>query len=122
MLDTSRLPSPNGTAPAPDEAAADLRALIQQIDRGQPSPQAAADLRQALMQDDRLWRDASNLTEAARRVALKPLDPAQRESILLRAEVLQVELGHGDGTALERLLIEQVVTCWLHLELAQLAG
>jgi hypothetical protein len=65
-------------------------------------------------------RKAGDLNLVARRSALSRLDPPIRAAVLLRAEAMQAELDYAGAPLLERLLIEQVVTCWLHVELAQL--
>jgi hypothetical protein len=38
-----------------------------------------------------------------------------RESVTRKLELLRIELGGGNPPPLERLLVERIVTCWLHL-------
>src|SRR5262249_6069492 len=38
-----------------------------------------------------------------------------KESLTRKLELLRVELGGANPTPLERLLVERIVTCWLHL-------
>ena len=76
-------------------------------------------LRQALDQNVTVWQKVSDLSTGARRLALKKFSPLMRESVLKRLELIEAELGYGDAPAIERLLIEQVGTCWLQLHLAE---
>ena len=100
--------------------AQNLMVLIKKTNTEKPQASDVAALRQALIEDDNTWRKAGDLTERARRMALAKLSPTMRESVMLRVEAMQADLGYEYGTMLERLLIEQVGTCWLHVEIAQM--
>ncbi len=97
----------------------DLKALITKADRKHAKPADIAALRQALQEHPKLWRVAGDLAAQARLHTINELDatPAMKESVRYGLEAMQRELGYVDAPMLERLLIEQVLVCWLRLNL-----
>ena len=96
-----------------------LLALVQKINTDQPAPADLAALRALLHANPEIWAEASDLTAKARQLALTHLDPATREAILLRANRIQEDLGLNEKPYLQRLLIEQIGTCWVYLTYTQ---
>jgi hypothetical protein len=78
-------------------------------------------LRQALQEHPTLWRVAGDLAAQARRHTINELDatPALRELVRYGLEAMQHELGYTDAPILERLVIDQVLLCWLRLNYAE---
>ena len=103
-----------------DKATQKLQALVHKTDLEKPARKDIAALRRALQQDQALWRRASDLNHMAHQQLTGKFPPAIREALYLRLEALQQDLGYAEAPAIERLLIEQVGTCWLNLHVTQL--
>ncbi|HEY4723814.1 MAG TPA: hypothetical protein VII92_18305 [Anaerolineae bacterium] len=103
-----------------DKATQKLQALVHKTDLEKPAQKDIAALRRALQQDQALWRRASDLNHMAHRQLTGKFPPAIREALYLRLEAMQQDLGYAEAPAIERLLIEQVTTCWLNLQITQL--
>ncbi|HET7091573.1 MAG TPA: hypothetical protein VFL17_23325 [Anaerolineae bacterium] len=103
-----------------DKATQKLQALVHKTDLEKPAQKDIAALRQALQQDQALWRRASDLNHMAHRQLTARFPPAIREALYLRLEAMQQDLGYAEASAIEQLLIEQVATCWLNLQVTQL--
>lgn len=105
--------------------AGDVLALMQQVNREKPDPKGIARLRELLASDPAAWEIYGNLNTLARNLALQavPLAKAQTLADISVAEGEQ-RIRHGlgfDGAPmLERLLIEQIVTCWVRVSVAEL--
>ncbi len=97
----------------------ELKALITKADKKHTTPADVAALRHALHEHPRLWRVAGDLAAQARRHTINELHatPAMKESLTYGLEAMQRDLGYTDAPMLERLLIEQVLLCWLRLNL-----
>ncbi len=113
---TSSLPS---TAPDIPRRFLDL---VEKTDRHSPKPADLAALRAMLQENPELWRVAGDLahTAALAVVAQMRAYPLVAESLKRGWDVMKDELGHQLASPLERLLIEQVILCWLHLNAAEL--
>lgn len=103
-----------------DKATQKLQALVHKTDLEKPAQKDIAALRQVLQQDQALWRRASDLNHMAHRQLTARFPPAIREALYLRLEAMQQDLGYAEASAIEQLLIEQVTTCWLNLQVTQL--
>jgi len=97
-----------------------LQTLVKETDHEDPKPTDIVALRKALQQDRALWQQASDLNHLAHEVLMGKFQPGTREAVYLRLEALQEELGYAEAPAIERLLIEQIGTCWLNLHVTQL--
>jgi hypothetical protein len=96
--------------------------LVKNIDQEDPTPTDIRALRDMLAQHPELWRIAGDLACAAARNLVRKLDasPVITESLKRGWTAMRDDLGHQLAPPLERLLIEQVVLCWLHLHLVDL--
>jgi hypothetical protein len=90
--------------------------LLKSIDKEDPAPADLQALRDMLHTYPDLWRVAGNLAQVAARTVVAKLSasPLVAESLKRAWTAMQAELGYADASPLERLLIEQIVLCWLH--------
>jgi len=103
-----------------DKATQEFQALVGEINHENPAAMDVVALRQALQEDKALWHRAGDLNYLAHQQLMGKLPPHIREGVHLRLEALQEELGYAESPAIERLLIEQIGTCWLNLHVTQL--
>ncbi len=70
-----------------------------------------------------LWRRVGGIAQVAEAAALKnaPVTDAMRELWAKRMEALRAEHGYAEASTMERLLIHQVVLCWLRLNLTEMS-
>ena len=61
-------------------------------------------------------------TETALIAGFRPKDLYFAEPLKLRIEQLRAELNVGSGSAIERLLVDRTVLCWLQLHLLELGS
>lgn len=96
--------------------------LVENIDKQHPAPADLRALRDMLAGHPELWRVAGDLACAAARNLLRNLNagPLITESLKRGWTAMRDELGYQLAPPLERLLIEQVVLCWLHLYLVDM--
>lgn len=101
--------------------AGDIRALLEATNKEKPAAADVDALRAALVQDPAIWVVAGDLQQAAYADALRALEatPAVRESVRAGRLALRRELGYETATALERLLIDHAVLCWLRQQLCE---
>lgn len=107
----------------PDPLMKKMNALLDATNCAHP-PQAAIDaLRQGFNDYPDLWRVAGNMPRQVRLFTLDHVDmtPAAKESIREATTVIRRELGYHEAPMLERLVIEQIVTCWLRMNLTEYA-
>ncbi len=98
-----------------------VRALVKKTDLEKPTRQERAALREALNKDEALWRKTSDMNSMAQRLLLNKFPAKMSEAIQIRLETMQHDLGYAESPALEQLLIEHVVTCWLNFEFIQMS-
>ncbi len=108
-----------GELPESQQQLRELKALIAKADKKDAKPVDVAALRHALHEHPKLWRVAGDLAAQARLHTINQVDatPAMKESLRYGLEAMQRDLGYADAPLLERLLIEQVLLCWLRLNL-----
>ncbi len=96
--------------------------LIKGIDKDDPKPAHIQALRQMLRDHPDLWRVSGDLASAAAFNLAGKLNslPHISESLKFGWRTMKDELGYPIAPPLERLLIEQVVLCWLHMYLIDL--
>jgi hypothetical protein len=96
--------------------------LVKKTDRQAPDPADLHALRAMLEQHPGLWRVAGDLarTAALSIVGKMRAYPLVAESLKRGWDVMKDELGYQLASPLERLLVEQVVLCWLHLHVIEL--
>ena len=99
----------------------ELNTLIERANKKNAKPTDVAALRQALKDHPTLWRTVGDLAHQAQAHTLQSVEatPAMKESVQHGLREMKRELGYADAPLLERLLIEQVVHCWLRLNLAE---
>jgi hypothetical protein len=96
--------------------------LLKKTDRQVPDPADLLALRAMLERSPALWRVAGDLAHTAAMgvVAKMRAYPLVAESLKRGWDVMKDELGYQLAPPLERLLIEQVVLCWLHLHAVEI--
>jgi len=104
-----------------EEKAKEFLALVKKTNTENPAPKDVAALRQALEKDEGLWRRLSDLNHLAHILSLKNFPAEIREATYLRLKAMREGLGYETAADIERLLIEQVETCWLNLHVIQFA-
>lgn len=108
------MPTP---APAPDALApSPLDQLIERAQEGDLS--ALPDLRRWLDQEPALWQQCGDLAKHAELVWLRLVagkNLVLQESMPRKLAEMKSELGGAEPTALERLLVERIVICWLQV-------
>ena len=103
--------------------AGELLDLCKRVDRKKPQATDIEELREHLKQIPDLWRVTGDLSAMAIRLMIDQ-HPDDSRSAKLSAEAgvesVKRDLGYENANQLERLLIEHLVICWLHLGRAQL--
>ena len=96
--------------------------LLEKTDRQDPKPADLRALRAMLQENPALWRVAGDLAHNAAMgvVAQMRAYPMVAESLKCGWAVMKDELGYQLAPPLERLLVEQVVLCWLHLNIVEI--
>jgi len=97
--------------------AADLRALVGKVDKKKPTAADVTALRDFLHAHPTVWRITGDLAEQANLSMIEemPAPTAMKESLKFGLPAMAAELTQpGDGE-LERLIIRQIVGCWLRL-------
>ena len=96
--------------------------LLKKTDCQVPDPADLHALRAMLEQHPGLWRVAGDLahTAAMSIVGRMRAYPLVAESLKRGWDAMKDELGYQLASPLERLLIEQIVLCWLHLHVVEL--
>jgi len=94
--------------------------LTRKVNTEQPRAKEVATLDQ-LRQNPEAWRAVSDLREMVHEATLRPFAPTTRALIRQQIETLQEKLGYAEAPTIERLLIEQIGTSWLYLQMTQLA-
>lgn len=95
-----------------------LRELVKKTHKENPKPEDVEALRRLFNEDPELWQAAGNM-------AKRTLDHLCRtyyqqsayvqECVQRRVEKMREEFGYGQASPLERLLIEQVLVCYVNL-------
>ena len=95
--------------------------VFEKANKEKPKPEDMKALRRMLNESPELWRFAGDLAEQACLSTIEKVNatPAIKESMRRGVGALKKELGFNEAPQLERLLIEQVVMCWLRLSLAE---
>ena len=104
------------------EAIDEAREIIGRTNTDDPNEKDVAELRRILAKDPVLWRCAGDLADVATHELINSQTPTVfvRESVTRGLEVLRDRLGYGRSSAIEKLLIEHVVLCWVRLFLMEL--
>jgi len=91
--------------------------LIEKMSKEDPDPKKLALLRRAMREHPVLWDIAGDLAKAAREEIITNLTKSAytRESVRAYVKHVRNELGRESAPMLEKLLMDQVVICWLRL-------
>lgn len=111
------------TAPTDDKKAlAEFKDLVAKTNKKNPSKADVKALRVLLKRHRELWAIAGNLAEQAALQLASGIDgPAiLKESLVQGWDALRDELGYEIAPPLEKLLVEQVVLCWLRHNMLEL--
>lgn len=101
----------------------ELRRLTMRANAGDPT--ALPRMREILEETPRIWQHVGDVARQAERAWVDLLagqDIVGAESIRRKAAALRSELEGAHPTAVERMLVDQVVICWLELAHAQAAA
>ena len=110
------------TAVSVPAQATEFAELVRRVNKSNPEPKDVEVLRQRLQESPELWRLAGDLTRDAydQLVDLAVRDQALvAESLKAGRLAMRDELGYQHASPLERLLIDQVVLCWLRMHCAE---
>ena len=105
---------------APVQESTEIQDLVKITDTESPEPPSVQALQKRLDQSPAIWQTAGDLSRLAKRMALTNLPPVIKESALRQMEAMEAELGYADAPRIERLLIEQITSCWLQVHLAEI--
>jgi hypothetical protein len=96
--------------------------FVKKTDGQAPDPAAVHALQIMLEQHPELWRVAGDLAHTAAMSIVNKMRayPLVAESLKRGWAVMKDELGYQLAPPLERLLVEQVVLCWLHLNIVEI--
>jgi len=96
-----------------------LRDAVLKVDREKPDPKDLANLHAVLRAEPTLARVLFDLSATNTERVISALgggDALVREALSVTVESMRDALGYQEAPALERGLIERVVTCWLRVE------
>lgn len=100
-------------------AATELTALIERTSKDQPAPEDVQTLRRVFEEAEGglLWRTIGNVAATATQGTIDAWfsTALTREAVTRMVQDLKDQLGYAQSPALERILIDQVVLCWLRL-------
>ncbi len=97
----------------------ELRKLLERAERGDPKTLPA--VRALFHTDPGLWREIGDLAAQAEKALVKVTageNLVVQESLERSMESMRSELAGPNPTPLERLLVDRVVACWLHVHYA----
>lgn len=100
---------------------AEAMALFKRVDTKNPSATDITILRTMLQRQPQVWREAGDLLAQARKSYIALLSPSalRKETLLFTIQEMKKELSREHDTVLERLLIDQVIFCWLRLSVIE---
>ena len=95
--------------------------LLEKTNKERPKQEDVKALRKLLAEHPPLWRVAGNLVVQAQAALIEKVSApeAMKVSIATGLNAIRDDLGYQSAPTLERLLIEQVVMCWLRMNLTE---
>src|SRR4051812_33550240 len=102
--------------PSEPPVAVELRALVQSAQAGDPA--ALPRIRRILDERSEVWRHVGDLASLAERAWIAVLaadNPVAVESMKRTVNEMKADLAGDNPTRMERLLVDQVVACWLEV-------
>jgi hypothetical protein len=106
-----------------DKVPPELTALVAAANQGDAA--ALANLRQALDEHPEVWQEAGDLAGHVEKIWLRLAaggNALVEESLRREAARLREELLGTSTAAMERLLVDQIIACWLQLKQAEMAA
>ncbi len=94
----------------------DLAALVRRCEQGDDT--ALSEARELFDRSPELWDEVGDLALQAERALVKGISGENallKDALYRKLEVLRVELSGPSASALDRLLVERVVACWLQV-------
>ena len=97
-------------------------ALVRKTNVEHPKPEDVQALRKTLTEMPSLWRAAGDLANLSIKMALEGgwLKSGVRISVETGIDDLKKDFGYKDAPAIEKLLIEQIIVCWVLLQKSQM--
>jgi hypothetical protein len=100
-----------------------FRALVERTNTESPAAADLVELRRVLDTKPHLWRWAGNVARRAAETIMHTYSyhsALELESTKRVVEAMRAELGYEEASVLERVLIDQVLTSWLHVNLLEM--
>jgi len=99
----------------------DVKRILQAANTEDPEPEALAELRAMLRDHPDVWREGGDMARLAIDKIIGDLRGAVavRQSLWTGVDRIREGLGYGSSPEIEKLVIEQVVLCWLRLSLLE---
>jgi len=97
-------------------------ALVRKTNVEHPKRKDVQALRKMLTETPSLWREMGDLANLSIKMALEGtwLRSGMRISVETGIDDLRKDFGYKDAPAIEKLLIEQIIVCWVLLQKAQM--
>jgi hypothetical protein len=94
-----------------------LSDLVKNTHKENPNPDDLAELRRFFDEDQELWRASGNMARRTLDHLLRTYYSQSayiRECVGRRVSEIRLQLGYKESSALERILIEQILVCWVN--------
>ena len=95
-----------------------LNELVKNTHKDKPNPEHLAELRRFFDDDPELWRTTGNMARRTLDHLLRTYYSQSaylRECVSRRIQEMREGLGYAESPPLERILIEQLLVCWVNL-------
>ena len=95
--------------------------LANKIDTDNPNEEDVKELRKLFTADPQLYYEKINLSQLAIDCLIHKVKgtPLIKESMKMNVSSLRLDLGYKDTSSMEKLIIEQIVLCWLRMNLIE---
>lgn len=115
--------SESNLTPTREGLGAQYRAALKRADSPRAAPDDRAELQRLYDVAPQLWRATGDLARLARNDLIEriPAPFSVKEAIGRKAREIRDELGWAQASQTERLLIEQIVLCWLRMQVQEFA-
>jgi hypothetical protein len=95
-----------------------LSELVKSTHKDNPKPEDLAELRRFFDEDPELWRTTGHMARRTLDHLLRTYYSQSaylRECVTRRIQEMREQLGYAESSPLERILIEQILVCWVNL-------
>jgi hypothetical protein len=95
-----------------------LSELVKNTHKDKPKPEDLAELRRFFDEDPELWQATGNMATRTLDHLLRTYYSQSayvRECVSRRLKELREQLGYEESSPLERILVEQILVCWVNL-------